>query len=150
MPTVAKALTISTDGKYAALSLTVTRFAARLASLSSANRRSCRGSCPNERTTRTPLSDSCRYAVIAPIVSRVRRYASAEAIRNVNDPAAITGKIKNVSSASFMSSTTRITIVPTSVSDELNSVITVSVTSESSASTSLLIREISTPAGTRS
>ena len=79
----------------------------------------------------------------------MRRYASAEAIRNASDPAAITGKIKNVSSASFTSSTTRITIVPTSVSDELNSVITVSVTSESSASTSLVIRDTRTPARRR-
>ena len=62
----------------------------------------------------------------------------------------MTGKIRKVSSASFTSSATRITIVPTSVSDELNSVMTVSVTSELSASTSLVILEISTPARLRS
>ena len=67
-----------------------------------------------------------------------------------SDPAAITGKIANVSSASFASSTTRITIVPNSVSVALTSVITVSVTSESSASTSLVIRDSSTPARLRS
>ena len=41
-------------------------------------------------------------------------------------------------------------IEPISVSDAWNSVTTLSVTSESSASTSLVIREIRTPAGRRS
>ena len=42
------------------------------------------------------------------------------------------------------------TIEPTSVSEAWKSVTTVSVTSESSASTSLVIREMRTPAGRRS
>ena len=88
--------------------------------------------------------------MIAPIVSRVRRYASADAIRKANDAIAITGKISSVSSASCTSNAKRIAIVPMSVSDAWNSVTTLSVTSESSASTSLVIREISTPAGRRS
>ena len=71
-------------------------------------------------------------------------------MRKASDPTAITGKIRNVISASLTSSATRMTIVPSSVSDELNSVITASVTSELNASTSLVSREISTPAGLRS
>ena len=50
----------SIAGKYAALSLTVTMFASRFSSLSSAKRRRWRGSCPNERTTRMPDSVSWR------------------------------------------------------------------------------------------
>ena len=60
------------------------------------------------------------------------------------------GKIRNVISASFTSNASRMTIEPISVSDAWNSVTTLSVTSESSASTSLVMREISTPAGRRS
>ena len=44
----------------------------RLRSFSARKRVTWRGSWLNERTTRIPDSDSCRYAVIAPIVSRVR------------------------------------------------------------------------------
>ena len=62
----------------------------------------------------------------------------------------MTGKMRNVSSASSTSSTSRIAIVPTSVSVLENSVTTLSVTSESSAWTSLVIREISCPAWRRS
>ena len=62
----------------------------------------------------------------------------------------MTGKMRNVISASFTSSASRITIDPMSVSDAWKSVTTVSVTSESSASTSFVIREMSTPAGRRS
>jgi hypothetical protein len=46
---------------------------ARFSSLSSANRRRWRGSCPNARTSRTPDSVSCRYEVIQAIFSRVSR-----------------------------------------------------------------------------
>ena len=48
-------------------------FASRLSSFSSAKRFSCRGSCPNARTTRTPDRVSCRYAVTHAIFSRVSR-----------------------------------------------------------------------------
>ena len=62
----------------------------------------------------------------------------------------MTGKIRKVISASCTSRESRIPTVPISVSAALNSVTTESVTSESSASTSLVMREISTPAGRRS
>ena len=88
--------------------------------------------------------------MIAPIVSRVRRNAPAEARRNHSDPPARKGNTQNVISASFKSSVSRITAVPTSVRPDWNSVTTESVTRLSSASTSLVMREISTPAGRRS
>src|SRR4051795_11231463 len=75
--TVATELRNSTPGKYAALRLTVRRFASRFVSLSSPNRARWRGSWWNARTTRIPDSVSWRYAVIAPIVSRVRREGPA-------------------------------------------------------------------------
>ena len=62
----------------------------------------------------------------------------------------MTGKIRNVSSASSRSSQTRIAIVPMSVSVLWNSVTMLSVTSESSACTSLVMREMSWPAWRRS
>ncbi len=62
----------------------------------------------------------------------------------------MTGKMRNVSSASSRSSRARMTIVPSSVIVLENSVTTLSVTSESSACTSLVIREISCPAWRRS
>ena len=62
----------------------------------------------------------------------------------------MSGKIRNVSSASWTSKYSRMTIEPMSVSDALKSVMTVSVTSEFSASTSFVMREMSTPAGRRS
>ena len=83
--------------------------------------------------------------MIAPIVSRVRRYASVETTRKMNEASATTGMMRNVSSASCTSRSSRITIVPTSVSVEVNSVTTESVTSESSACTSFVMREMSTP-----
>ncbi len=55
-----------------------------------------------------------------------------------------------VSSASRTSNQSRIAIEPISVSVAWKSVVTESVTIDSSASTSLVIREISTPAGRRS
>jgi hypothetical protein len=57
---VASPLSSSTDGKYAALRLTVFMFASRFSSLSSAKRARWRSSWANERTTRIPDSDSCR------------------------------------------------------------------------------------------
>ena len=60
------------------------------------------------------------------------------------------GKIRKTSSASCQSSSSRITIEPTSVRLAWKSVTTVSVTSESSASTSFVMRLIRTPAGRRS
>ena len=41
--------------------------------------------------------------MIAPIVLRVREYASADAMRNTSDPMNSTGKIRNVSIASCTS-----------------------------------------------
>ena len=58
--TVAIAETNSTSGKYAALRLTVTRFASRLISLRRRNSARWRGSCAKAFTTRMPDSDSCR------------------------------------------------------------------------------------------
>ena len=85
--------------------------------------------------------------MIAPIVSRVRRKAPAETSRNQIEPPSRKGNTPNVISASFGSSVIRITIVPSSVRPDWNSVTTESVTRLSSASTSLVMREISTPAG---
>ena len=70
-------------------------------------------------------------------------------IRNANDAIPSTGKIRNVSSASSASSQNRIAAVPSSVSDEPNSVTTPSVTSWSSACTSLVSREMIAPAWRR-
>ena len=56
-----------------------------------------------------------------------------------------TGKVRNVTSARPGSSSTRITAVPISVSVEEKSVWMPSVTSWSSACTSLVMREIRTP-----
>ena len=85
--------------------------------------------------------------MIAPIVSRVRRNAPAETRRNQIEPAIRNGKTQNVTSASFGSRMIRITTVPSSVRPDWKSVTTESVTRLSSASTSLVMREISTPAG---
>ena len=125
-------------------------FASRLSSFSSLKRSSCRRSCPNARTTRMPESVSWRYAVTNAIFSLVSRYAPAEAMRNHTLPIASSGKLRKVTSASRASSANRIAAVPISVSDDENSVTTPSVTSWSSASTSFVIREISTPALLRS
>jgi hypothetical protein len=121
-------------------------FAARFSSFSSAKRSSWRRSCPKARTTRTPDSVSCRYAVTSAIFSRVARYAPVDTIRNASDATSRIGKVTNVTSARPGCSTNRITVTPISVSDAWNSVITLSVTSWLSASTSFVIREISTPA----
>jgi hypothetical protein len=48
-------------------------FTARFSSFSSLIRSRWRRSCPNVRTTRTPESVSCRYAVMFAIFSRVAR-----------------------------------------------------------------------------
>ena len=70
-------------------------------------------------------------------------------IRKTNDAIPSTGNTRKVSSASCASRTNRIAAVPISVSDEPNSVTTPSVTSWSSACTSLVSREMSTPAWRR-
>ena len=59
----------------------------------------------------------------------------------------MTGKMRKISRASCQSRSRRITIDPTSVRLAEISVITVSVTSELSASTSLVMRLMSTPEG---
>ena len=87
--------------------------------------------------------------MIAATFSRVARYASALMIRKTSEPIPSTGKIRKQSSASCQSSKTRIAAVPMSVSDEPNSVTTPSETSWSSACTSLVMREMSTPAWRR-
>ena len=74
------------------------------------------------------------------------RYAPADASRNATLATSRTGKVRNVISASSGSSTIRITAVPMSVSVAENSVEIPSVTSWSSACTSFVSREISTPA----
>ena len=79
------------------------------------------------------------------IFSRVSRYAFAEATRKITLPIASSGKVRNVISASWTSIVSRITTTPTSVSMLENSVTIPSVTSVSSACTSLVSREISTP-----
>ena len=65
------------------------------------------------------------------------------------EPPARNGTTISVSAASRASSTNRITSVPISVSDDWISVTAPSVTSWSSASTSLVIRDTSTPARRR-
>ena len=60
---------------------------------------------------------------------------------------ATNGTTQNVSRASFTSRNSRTTTAPTSVRPAWNSVTTESVTRLSNASTSLVMREISTPAG---
>ena len=60
-------------------------------------------------------------------------------------PIASSGKVRKVTSASWTSSASRIATTPSSVSVLENSVITPSVTRLSSAWTSLVSREISTP-----
>jgi hypothetical protein len=70
-------------------------------------------------------------------------------MRNASEPIPSTGKTRNVTSASCQSSTSRITAVPTSVSDEPNSVTIPSLTSWSSACTSFVRREMITPAWRR-
>ena len=85
--------------------------------------------------------------MIEPIVSRVRRNAPVETSRNQIEPAMTKGKMPNVISASVGSRRIRITIVPMSVRPDWNNVTTESVTRLSSASMSLVIREIRTPAG---
>ena len=62
----------------------------------------------------------------------------------------MTGKMRKVIRASRTSRKSRIATEPMSVSEAWKSVTTVSVTSESSASTSLVMREMSMPAGRRS
>ena len=80
------------------------------------------------------------------IRSRVSRYAPDEAMRNSTLPARSSGKVRKVTSARPGSSRIRITAMPISVSVEEKSVCMPSVTSWSSACTSLVRREISTPA----
>ena len=80
------------------------------------------------------------------IFTRVSAYAPAEASRKATLATSSTGKVRKVTSASSGSSATRITAVPNSVSVAENSVEMPSVTSWSSAWTSFVSREISTPA----
>jgi hypothetical protein len=87
--------------------------------------------------------------VICATFSRVARYASALMMRKATDPIPSTGKTRNVSRASCQSSTTRITAVPTSVSEDPNRVTMPSETSWSSACTSFVRREMITPAWRR-
>ncbi len=83
------------------------------------------------------------------IFSRVIRYAFAEASRKITLAISSTGNTAKVTSASSASRKTRIAAVPISVSEAENSVTTPSVTSWSSACTSLVMREITTPARLR-
>ncbi len=71
-------------------------------------------------------------------------------MRKISDAIAMSGKMRKTISASCQSSSRRITIEPRSVSVAWISVTIVSVTSEFSASTSFVMRLISTPAGRRS
>ncbi len=87
--------------------------------------------------------------MIDAIFSRVNRYAPAETIRNATPPISRIGSAIKVSSASLESSTTRITTTPISVSPDWISVAIPSSTNWSSASTSLVIREMITPARLR-
>ena len=87
--------------------------------------------------------------MIEAIFSRVSRYASAEASRNANAPRARIGITRKVSNARWGSITNRITITPRSISVDWNSVARPSEISWSSASTSLVIREMITPARLR-
>jgi hypothetical protein len=61
-------------------------------------------------------------------------------------PMSSSGKVRKVTSASAGSSSSRITVMPTSVSVEEKSVCMPSVTSWSRACTSFVSREMSTPA----
>jgi hypothetical protein len=70
-------------------------------------------------------------------------------MRKAKEPIASSGKTRKVRAASSRSSTTRITAVPISVSDEPNSVTMPSETSWSSACTSLVTREMIAPAWRR-
>ena len=80
------------------------------------------------------------------IRSRTARNAPAAWYRNRTLPTASNGNVaRKVTSASGTSSSSRITTVPTSVSVLEKSVTMPSVTSWSSACTSLVRREISTP-----
>ena len=79
------------------------------------------------------------------IFSRVSRYAPAAAIRKATLPIASSGKVTKVTRASCRSSSSRITTTPTRVSVLEIRVTTPSVTRVSSASTSFVSREISTP-----
>ena len=97
-----------------------------------------------------PAMSSARVAVTAPSVSRTRRYARPDFLRKNAVASAIAGMTVSVASASRQSRKNRITAVPTSVSVFWTSEVTPSVTSWSSASTSFVIRLMSTPARLRS
>ena len=97
-----------------------------------------------------PAMSSASVAVTAPSVSRTRRYARPERLRNHAVASAIGGITVSVASASRQSRKKRMTAVPTSVSVFWTSDVTPSVTSWSSASTSFVSRLMITPARFRS
>ena len=104
----------------------------------------------NACTIRMPAMSSASVAVTSPSRSRTDEYARAERERKSALATTMNGITISVASASRRSSTIRRNAVPLSSSVLCASVVTPSVTSWSIASTSFVIRLISTPARFRS
>ena len=90
--------------------------------------------------TRTPLMDSCRWALTSPMRLRTLAYERADLVRNTRVPASSTGSMVRVASASRQSSTSRKTTAPIRVSRLVTRLVTPSVTSWSMASMSFVRR----------
>ncbi len=97
-----------------------------------------------------PAMSSASVAVTRPSRSRTWVYARAERVRKIRVAITSSGITVTVASASFQSRKKRMIAVPISVRLLCTSVVTPSVTSWSSASTSLVRRLITTPARFRS
>jgi hypothetical protein len=111
---------------------------------------SLRGSRVYAWTTRIPEMSSASVAVTRPRRSRTCPYAREDRERNQRVASASGGMTVTVASARRQSRKKRITVVPTSVSEFRTRLVTPSVTSWSSASTSLVSRLMTTPARLRS
>ncbi len=97
-----------------------------------------------------PAMSSASVAVTVASFTRTALYARVARMRKIAVATNMNGRTTSVASASRQSRMKRITAVPKSVSVLWTSVVTPSVTSWSIASTSLVRREMITPARFRS
>ncbi len=127
----------------------VRRLARRYVSLTSWKRARLPASRTKAWITRMPATDSCRAAVRSPTVFRTARYARAARTRKIAVPTRSRGMTVSVTAASRRSMPNRMMVAPTKVSTLETSWPTPSVSSCSSASMSLVSREMIQPARCR-
>ena len=136
---------IATPGTNTAISRNERAFAARTSSLRAAKISSLRRSRRNACTARIPPSDSTNCTISAEVVSRVRRYAENERVRNHRDSSHSGPKVASVINASGRSSSSRITPIETTDSSAVISPSRPSSSRSLSASTSDVSRDTTRP-----